>query len=238
MRRKGAVPAPPATVPGMALPAVATAAHDLIVGPLGRARVDARRRRLVGEAGGRVLEVGASDGRNLAHYRDIARLTVLEPDARRRRRLAARAGTAPVPVDVRPVALDEALLDEAAFDTIVCTFSLCMVRDAPAALVAARRALAPGGRLLFLEHERARGLRGRLQRAATPAWRRLTRGCHLDRSTVEALWRGGFLVTDCERVRLRGWAVRGWLVQGGARVRRAPHRAPVAGAAAARSTGS
>lgn len=222
-------------MPGVSVPALSTAAHDLVVRPIGRTALDARRRRLAGQAQGRVLEVGASEGRNLPHYRDVRQLTVLEPDRRRRRRLLARAGAAPVPVDVRPVAIDEAFLDEASFDTVVATLSLCSVSDPAKALTATRRALAPGGRLLFLEHVRARGLRGRVQRALTPPWRRLTGGCRLDRLTIDAIWDAGFVITDCDRVRLRGSAVRGWLVQGTARVRRhgvsggsAHERGPVA----------
>lgn len=225
-------------MPGVVVPALSTAAHDLVVRPLSGGGLEARRRRLVGGARGRVLEVGASDGRSLPHYRDIGPLTVLEPDRRRRRRLLKRAGAAPLPVEVRPVAIDEALLGEASFDTVVCTLSLCSVADPMRALAAIRRALAPDGRLLFLEHVRARGLRGRVQRAVTPVWRRVTHGCHLDRSTVEALWEGGFLITDCERVRLRGVAVPGWLVEGRARVRRAPVAVRAGGQDVAVGTGS
>lgn len=138
-------------------------AHDLLHGPLGRAGLDARRRRLLSAASGRVLEVGAAlDGRALAD--------------------------APFP--------------DATFDTVVCTLVLCRVPDLDAALAAVRRLLAPGGRLLFLEHVRAPGARGRIQALAAPVWERTAGGCHPDRDTPAAIRRAGLVITDIERFRV------------------------------------
>jgi SAM-dependent methyltransferase len=90
------------------------------------------------------------------------------------------------------------------FDTIVMALVLCSAFDPGASAAALHRWLAPDGRLLFLEHVAGVGFRAELQRAASPSWSALARGCHLDRDTVNTLRRAGFAVTDCERFRLPG----------------------------------
>src|SRR5687767_7377066 len=58
------------------------ALYDPIMGLVDRAGLAERRRRLLAEARGRVLEVGGGTGLNLRHYRagDVESVLVLEPD--------------------------------------------------------------------------------------------------------------------------------------------------------------
>jgi ubiquinone/menaquinone biosynthesis C-methylase UbiE len=116
----------------------------------------AHRRALLAGARGRVLEVGAGTGLNLAFYpASLDELVLTEPDAamraRLRRRVARRRPHATVAAD-RAEALPFA---DGSFDTVVCTLVLCTVPDPAAALAEFRRVLAPDGRLLFIEHLRA-----------------------------------------------------------------------------------
>ena len=76
-----------------------------------RAGLAARRRALVQQARGRVLEIGAGTGLNLRHYADDAELVLSEPDAamadRLRRRVAGRRRPATVvlaPAEALPFA--------------------------------------------------------------------------------------------------------------------------------------
>ncbi len=84
-------------------------------------------------------------------------------------------------------------------DTVVSTFALCRVADLQGTLTRVRRALAPEGVLLFLEHVGAPGWRQGFQRAVTPAWQRLAPGCHLDRDVPAAIRAAGMAITDIER---------------------------------------
>jgi SAM-dependent methyltransferase len=163
-----------------------------------------RRRRLVGSATGRVLEVGAGTGLNLRHYRpdQVESVVALEPDGAMRTRLLGRAELSTVPVEVRGEAIDDADLPEGGFDTVVATLVLCCVPDPPRAAAAIAGWLAPGGRLLFIEHVAARGMRGLVQHAATPLWSRLAGGCHLDRDTLGTLRQAALSVSDCDRFAL------------------------------------
>jgi SAM-dependent methyltransferase len=162
-----------------------------------------RRRTLLAGARGRVLEIGAGTGLNLTHYPPdtVSSVVVLEPDAAMRRRLLERigSGTPPVAYEVHEAGIDDAIFPDGSFDTVVATLVLCTVPDQQRAVGAIRRWLAPDGRLLFLEHVRATGLTGRLQRAARPLWQHLAAGCQLDRDTLGMLRQAGLAVTDCER---------------------------------------
>ena len=172
-------------------------AHRMEPAPLRRLR-----RRLAALATGVVVEVGAGDGPLLGLY-DPARmrgLVAVEPDGAMRRYLARRAATAPVRARVLAGAAEALPLRSASVDTVVFSLVLCSVRSPAAALTEARRVLAPGGRLLLLEHvasDRPGWLR--VQKALTPAWRRVAAGCHLDRDSLHLARQSGFSVRLLER---------------------------------------
>ncbi|MHB8671069.1 MAG: class I SAM-dependent methyltransferase [Acidimicrobiales bacterium] len=175
------------------------AAYDVLMAPVERAGLTERRRRLLANARGRVLEVGGGTGVNLALYRDVTSVDVLEPDAAMRRRLLRRLALSAVPVQVHEAGVTEAPFDDGSFDTVVTNLVLCTVPDLRAGLERLRRLLAPQGRLLFLEHVRGVGPRGSFQHAVAPLWSRCFGGCHPDRDVVAAIGAAGFSVTDLDR---------------------------------------
>jgi SAM-dependent methyltransferase len=74
-------------------------------------------------------------------------------------------------------------LKDASVDTVVTTWTLCSIPDAPRALRDMRRVLRPGGRLLFVEHGRAPDPNVTWwQDRLTLIWKRLGGGCHLNRA--------------------------------------------------------
>jgi SAM-dependent methyltransferase len=169
----------------------------------------AMRAGLLAQAQGRTLEIGAGTGLNLAHYpAAVTELTLSEPEApmaaRLQRRVAAATGAAtPSSGRVRSARVVRAPAEtlpfgDGAFDTVVATLVLCTVADPARTLAEIDRVLAPGGRLLFLEHVRsADPVRARWQDRLVPLWRRLGHGCVCNRRT-EALIAGSPL--EIERV--------------------------------------
>jgi ubiquinone/menaquinone biosynthesis C-methylase UbiE len=165
----------------------------------------ARRRRLLGAARGRVLEIGAGTGLNLSHYPDgIEELVLAEPGwpmaARLERRLA-KLGR-PARIAIAPA---EALpFEDGSFDTVVSTLVLCTVTDPGRALAEVERVLPAGGRLLFCEHARADSARlARWQDRLAGPWAGFADGCRCNRDTVATI-ASQLRITAIEHARWRG----------------------------------
>ncbi|MFC5828981.1 class I SAM-dependent methyltransferase [Nonomuraea insulae] len=157
------------------------------------------RRRLLAGLEGRVIEVGAGNGRNFAHYpASVTEVVAVEPDDTLRAFAAERARSAPVPVSVVPGHAEA--LPGSSFDAAVVSLVLCSVPSQGRALAEIVRVLRPGAQLRFYEHVRsANPALGLLQHLIAPAWRRLAAGCHLNRDTLAAIERAGFEVSEVER---------------------------------------
>lgn len=165
-----------------------------------RGWMGAARARLLGGVRGAVLDVGAGAGANLKHFRSGAVVTAVEPTPAMRRRLAAEATRAPVPVTVRDATAEALPFGDAVFDVAVSTLVLCSVDEPDRALHEIRRVLRPGGRLLFVEHVRAAGFTGRVQDRIERVWAFAAAGCHPNRNTAAAIERAGFRFEELDTV--------------------------------------
>lgn len=142
-----------------------------------------RRRRLLADAAGRVLEIGAGTGLNLEHYPStVTELVLAEPELPMRRRLEQRIRRSAAPVRVSDASAEPLPFPDGSFDTVVSTMVLCTVPDPGAALAEVRRVLRPEGRLLFCEHVPADSPRlARWQRLLASPWAAFAQGCRCDR---------------------------------------------------------
>jgi SAM-dependent methyltransferase len=164
-----------------------------------------RRRALLALARGRVLELGAGTGLNLAHYpAGMGELVLTEPDSAMCARLARRVARSRRDATVVAARAEALPFRDGAFDTVVSTLVLCTVEDPVAAVREVRRVLAPGGRLLFVEHVRASAPRlARWQDRLARPWRAFAGGCRCNQATLELLERGQLRV---ERVASGRWS--------------------------------
>ena len=164
------------------------------------------RRRVAGAAEGVVLELGAGSGLNLPLYGGaVRRVIALEPSGPLRDRARARAGSVGMPVEVLAASAEALPLGDGSVDTVVTTWTLCTIPDAPRALAEARRVLRPGGALLFVEHGRAPepGV-ARWQDRLDPLWTHIAGGCHLNRPIDALIAAAGFRVTELATSRIPG----------------------------------
>ena len=202
----------------------ATLYDRVLAGPERAGLADARAA-LLASATGTVLEIGAGTGANLPHLPEgsVGSLVLVEPSAPMRARLVRRVGELRdrLPADTRVVDGSASALpaEDSTVDTLVSTLVLCSVPDVDAAVTELRRVIAPGGRLLLLEHVAGHGRTRRLQGLIDPAWRVVARGCRLVRDTRDALERGGFDTSDVGDWRLPGGGVTGPALRGTAHPR-------------------
>jgi ubiquinone/menaquinone biosynthesis C-methylase UbiE len=161
-----------------------------------------RRRELLADARGRVVEIGAGTGLNFTHYpHDIAELILTEPDASMRRRLERSLQRNDRTARIIDAPAERLPLADASVDTVVSTLVLCTVDDPEQTLSEIARVLRPEGQLLFLEHVRASShFLAAYQDLLFRPWRAFAGGCCCNRRTVELLRDCGFEVTAEEAV--------------------------------------
>lgn len=166
-----------------------------------------QRRKVVPLARGRVLEIGIGTGLNLPHYNraKVESITGLDPGLQMHRLARRRMIRAGLPVELVGLSAEKIPLDDASFDTVVVTYSLCTIPDPAAALREMKRVLKPGGKLVFCEHGAAPDAAvRRWQDRLTPVWSKIAGGCHLNRDIPALLRAAGFRCDDLETLYLPG----------------------------------
>jgi ubiquinone/menaquinone biosynthesis C-methylase UbiE len=168
--------------------------------------VQARRRALVPQAEGKVLEIGMGTGRNLPFYdrRKVTQLVGVDPALQMHSLARRRSAQAGLDVELVGLTAERLPLPDESFDTVVCTYTLCSIDYPVAALREVWRVLKPGGQFLFCEHGRApdAGV-ARWQTRIQPLWTPVMGGCHLDRD-VPALLREAGLQAEVDQGYLPG----------------------------------
>jgi SAM-dependent methyltransferase len=149
---------------------------------------------------GRVLELGIGTGRNFPLYpAAVDYLVGIDPDEAMLRQARRRAGKASFPVELLLASAEDLPFEEDSFDAVVGTLVFCTISDPPQALREVRRVLKPRGEFHLLEHVRIeRKPVARIQEKATPLWKHVAGGCHLDRDTLGAVRDAGFEVGRVE----------------------------------------
>ena len=151
------------------------------------------RRAAIAHATGRLLMVGLGPGTDLKFVPPaVTSVAAVEPAPAFRRmasRLAARHGVA---ADIVEGTGESIPFPDNSFDSVHIGLVLCSVDDVAATLGEIRRVLAPGGRLVVLEHVRGDGAVGRLQDLVAKPWSWLAGGCEPNRRTVDAIAAAGF----------------------------------------------
>jgi ubiquinone/menaquinone biosynthesis C-methylase UbiE len=178
-------------------------------GALGdRGESAARRRRLLADTEGVVVEIGAGTGLNFPHYPAGLAVAATEPDPHMLKAARKAARRAKAKVTVLQAAAEALPLPSRSADVVVSTLVLCSVPDQAAALAEVSRVLKPGGRLLLLEHVRASDpalARKQDRRERTQV--RFAGGCHPNRDTLRAVVAAGFDARAVQDVTLPGMRI-------------------------------
>jgi ubiquinone/menaquinone biosynthesis C-methylase UbiE len=181
----------------------------------------AYRSRVVPAAEGRVLEIGIGSGLNLPFYSaKMEHVIGLEPSPKLLSMAQRAARSVMGPVEFVEGSAEAIPLEDGSIDTLVTTWTLCSIPDAPGSLGEMRRVLKPGGRLLFVEHGRSPdpSVR-RWQDLLTPVWKRIGGGCHLNRAIGTLIEGAGFRFERIETGYMPGPRPLTFMYEGSARPR-------------------
>ena len=119
----------------------------------------------------------------------------IDPNGRLLDEARAKAHNRGWSVDIRQAWGEEIPFASGAFDTVVCTYTLCSVAHPPQVVAELKRILKPDGLLLFLEHGRAPDEAVyKWQRRIEPLYSPLAGGCHLTRPVGGTLRAAGLEV--------------------------------------------
>lgn len=169
---------------------VFAAIYDRMMSDTEEAGLREHRHALLANARGRVLEIGAGTGLNLAHYGpEVTELVMTEPEPPMAQRLREKATQG----EIVEAGAEKLPFPDDSFDAVVSTLVLCTVPDQDSAIAEIRRVLKPDGQLLFLEHVRSSDPKtAKWQDRFLRPWRFVGHGCHCNRDTAAALTRAGF----------------------------------------------
>lgn len=164
-----------------------------------------RRKLLLSELKGNILEVGAGSGANFSNYGAEAKVLAIEPSASMLRLAEQRLLDEPCAAEIGLLLAgigDDIIWKSApdgGFDAVVFTLVLCTIPDPEKALKQCIAYLKPGGKILVLEHIAAKSSFGlTVQKIINPVWQHLAEGCQLDRHTDELLHASGLKLINEE----------------------------------------
>src|SRR4051812_21075163 len=145
-----------------------------------KGQADHREETLAGLTG-RVLELGAGNGLNFAHYpSSVSEVVAVEPEPTLRGAAQEAAARARVKVSVVEGVADDLPAQDGEFDAAVASLVLCSVPDQAAALAELKRVIRPGGELRFYEHviPEKQPAKAFTTFADRTFWPRIAGGCH------------------------------------------------------------
>lgn len=164
------------------------------------------RARLLAPLTGRVIEVGAGNGLNFAHYpAAVTSVLAIEPEAVLRSEAQRSARFASTPISIVSARAEQLPVNGNCFDAAVVSLVLCSIADPARALSELRRVVRPSGVIRFYEHVRSpRPIIGVIEDVATPLWSVFAGGCHLNRDAPAVIQAAGFEITELARFPFAG----------------------------------
>lgn len=178
--------------------------YDPVMWGLERTILPDHRRYLARNLSGNVLDLGVGTGAMFPYLptgsNDID-LHGIEPDPYMRRQAEEKAEDCGIDIDIREAGAESLPYDDDTFDAVIASMVFCTIPDVDAALDEVVRVLGPGGEFRFLEHVHSKSRLGRIQDIATPVWRKLAGGCHLNRVTSSAITNhDGLNIVEMDRI--------------------------------------
>lgn len=154
---------------------------------------------------GEVLELGIGTGLNLPYYpKTVTNVHAVDPVELLPRLVAQRRAALSFPVVIRHVTAEHLPYDDATFDSVLSTWTLCSIPNPVQALREIGRVLKPDGRFFFLEHGRSDDETiARWQDRLNPIQNIIGCGCHLNRHIDQLIIEAGLKIVNLERFQMK-----------------------------------
>lgn len=172
--------------------------YDLMDKPMELMTPESWRSEILGQAYGKVLEVGVGTGKNIKYYPDGLDMTSI--DFSENMMAKAKDKAVALNKDVQIIKMDVQNLDfpNESFDFVFTTYVFCSVPDPVKGLEEIKRVLKPGGKLVMLEHVRSKKrLLGWIMDRLNPLVVRMI-GANINRNTVRNVKKAGFKNIEVE----------------------------------------
>lgn len=155
-----------------------------------------KRKNLLSNLKGDVLEVGSGTGVNFKFYSPEARVLAVEPSAAMiqvaRTKVSKKNNVEFFNLGVTDPEMDDHIADKS-LDAVVSTLVMCTIPNPHRAIANFKRWLKPGGKLIVMEHIHAsKPINRKFQTVFNPIWRTFGEGCNLNRNTDELIKGAGF----------------------------------------------
>ena len=156
------------------------------------------------EINGEVLEIGFGTGLNLPHFPDIVqKIDAVDVNPRIHRLARRRIDKSRITVTHHVLSGEHLPMDDASYDYVVCTFTLCSIPDVSQALLEINRVLKPQGNFVFLEHGLSDLTKVQAwQHRLNPLQKKIGDGCHLNRKIDDLVLGASFDITSLKRFHL------------------------------------
>jgi ubiquinone/menaquinone biosynthesis C-methylase UbiE len=151
--------------------------------------VGKHRREIMTDVTGEVLEIGFGTGLNLSYYPEhIHKIVTVDSNPGVHALAQKRMAKSSITVDHHILSGENLPMADAAFDSVVSTFTLCSIPNVKRAIAQIYRVLKPGGRFFFVEHGLSHEPNVQVwQNRLTPIQKRIAGGCHLNRNIRELI---------------------------------------------------
>lgn len=158
------------------------------------------RQQLLAEVEGEVLEIGFGTGLNLPYYSEKTnKITTIDSNPGMNKLAEKRIKQSSITVDNRVLNGENLPMEDASFDSVVSTWTLCSIAQVDRAIAEIYRVLKPGGKFFFIEHGLSNEPNIQVwQNRLTPIQKIIADGCHLDRN-IEQLVKQKFTDIKIEK---------------------------------------
>lgn len=154
-----------------------------------------QREKVIPQASGRVLEIGIGSGLNLDFYNisRISEIFAVEPDSVLLEKAKIKAKLNNISLNIKRLSAESLPFDDAFFDTVVSTYTMCSISELNSVMVEIKRVLKNDGSFIFSEHGKAPDDNiHKWQKRLNPIQKRIGGGCCLDKDIPKIIINSNF----------------------------------------------